>query len=181
MRRRSGMSYRPRRRASGSRPSGTCVQLPNSQGLSQTGASSPPRAAPTQARTPQVRPRVPLSDLSCRCLLPSPVQPHIRKAIRSRRTRTSPRPREPSLLVVSPPAQLKMSTGLEEVNSAGQLALCSTDQKRTAGFASAPGGRAEGGAALIILWLIPAELDGLVVTDAVLRVNDRRRRARGIP
>jgi len=45
-------------------------------------------------------------------------------------------------------------------------------------FVMDPGLRAEGGAALIILWVIPAELVGLVVTDAVLRVIDRRRRRR---
>jgi hypothetical protein len=45
-------------------------------------------------------------------------------------------------------------------------------------FALGPDGRAEGGAALIILWLVPAELIGLVVTDAVLRAVHRRRRMR---
>jgi hypothetical protein len=45
-------------------------------------------------------------------------------------------------------------------------------------IALGPDGRAEGGAALIILWLVPAELVGLVVTEAVLRAVDRRRRSR---
>jgi hypothetical protein len=48
-------------------------------------------------------------------------------------------------------------------------------------FAMDSGLRAEGGAVLIILWVIPAGFVCLVVTDAVLRVIDRRRQARGIP
>jgi hypothetical protein len=44
-----------------------------------------------------------------------------------------------------------------------------------------PGARAEGGVVLIILWVIPAEFVCLVVTDAVSRIIDRRRRVRGIP
>jgi hypothetical protein len=48
-------------------------------------------------------------------------------------------------------------------------------------FAFGPGARAEGGAALIVFWLVPAELVTLIATDAVLRVSDRRRRGRGIP
>jgi hypothetical protein len=48
-------------------------------------------------------------------------------------------------------------------------------------FALDPGLRAEGGAALIVLWLIPAELICLLVTNTVIRISHRRKRARGIP